>query len=196
MIKKLILGTKSPRRKEVLSYFSYPFEQIPSGFDEEQVKFEGDPEKHCGRLALEKGNVLTKQYPEAVILTADTIVFCEGKLYEKPKSPEEGFEILKHLSGRMHTVYTGVAVCEGSERRTHVEGTDVTFHELSDEQIRSYQSAMDCEDKAGGYAIQHAGSLLVKKIDGCFYNVVGLPIQPMYRLLLPSGIDLWQYIRT
>lgn len=190
----MILGSKSPRRKEILSYFSIPFQQVDPGFDEDTVPFEGDPIKYATEVAKGKGTALAMRYPDEVILTADTIVMCNGNLYEKPKNEREGFSILKELSGKWHGVHTGLVVTEEKKQRSHVEITKVLFNDLTDEKIRLYQKALHCADKAGGYAIQQAGSLIVKKIDGCFYNAMGMPIFALQSLLLPSGIDLWHHL--
>ena len=111
----MILGSKSPRRKEILSYFSVPFTQVDPGFDEDSIKFEGDPVEYVTEVAMGKGTALAARYPDEVILTADTIVMCNGKLYEKPKSEEEGFSTLKALSGNWHSVHTGIVVTEGKK---------------------------------------------------------------------------------
>ncbi|MBS0620446.1 MAG: septum formation protein Maf [Verrucomicrobia bacterium] len=192
---KLILGSGSPRRKEILSFFSVPFVQIHSDFDEETISFEGDAPAYAKKLAKEKGAVLARQFPKAIILTADTVVHFQGKIYNKPKSDEEAFSMLRSLSGNWHEVATGVAVHLGEECHTLAETTKILFNELTDEQIHLYQKACHCLDKAGGYAIQRGGSIIVSKIDGCYYNVMGLPIHAMRVLLLKMGIDLWQYLR-
>ncbi|MFT4553696.1 MAG: septum formation protein [Chlamydiales bacterium] len=191
---RLILGSQSPRRKEILGYFKIPFEQIPSSFDESLVVFDGDPKEYVSKIARRKGENLASLYPEAHILTADTIVFANGKVYPKPENPETAFNILQELSGGWHSVFTSVALINGGKAYFDVEETRVLFNDLSPKQIRSYHEAINYSDKAGGYAIQETGSLICKKIEGCYYNVMGLPINTVRELLSKTGIDIWEYV--
>lgn len=192
---QLILGSKSPRRKEILNYFTVPFEQADPDFDEEAVPFTGDPAKYVQILSQGKAESLSKKYPEAILITADTVVYCEGKIYNKPQNKEEAFQAMSQLSGRWHSVFTAVTVRKGKTEHHAVEETRVLFHDLTPEQIRSYHHQLHCEDKAGGYAVQQAGAIVIKKIDGCFYNVMGLPINTLRILLEKFGIDLWNHLK-
>lgn len=191
---KIILGSQSPRRKEILSYFSLPFKQVSPQFDEEAHPFEGDPEEYSSKLSRGKAQSLSNQYPDAIIITADTIVYRKGKIYGKPANENEAFTSLKQLVGKWHTVYTAVTLQRNKEAFTRVESTRVLFNSLTDNQIRHYISHTDCADKAGGYAIQMAGGIIVKKIDGCYYNVMGLPINSLEILLKQFEIELWDYL--
>jgi nucleoside triphosphate pyrophosphatase len=190
----LILGSSSPRRAEIISYFDIPFQQVASPFNENSVPYLGDPEEYVQLIARGKGEALVDAYPTQPILTADTIVYKKGRVYTKPRTNQEGFETLSALVGKEHTVYTGVALCLGSESWYEVAATKVVMHPLTGEQIRRYQEAIHCADKAGGYAVQQGGSLIIERVEGCFYNVMGLPIQSVQRLLLHVGIDLWDHI--
>lgn len=191
---KLILGSQSPRRVEILKFFSLPFEQISSHFDEDAVPYLGDPGAHASLLAVGKAEALAKQHPEAVILTADTVVSLNGKLFGKPENETKAFETLQELAGKWHSVFTAVAVLKEGKLISEVEETKVLMNPLSDEQIRQYLKALHWADKAGGYAIQLAGSLLVRGIQGCYYNVMGLPINTLAKLLKTIGIDLWDHL--
>lgn len=191
---EIILGSQSPRRKEILSYFSLPFKQVSPQFDEDAHPFQGNPEKYASMLSQGKAESLADRYPDAVIITADTIVYREGKIYGKPANESEAFLSLKQLVGEWHTVYTAVTVQKNTEAFTHVEPTKVLFNQLTDDQIRHYISHTECADKAGGYAIQMAGGIIVKKIDGCYYNVMGLPINSLEKLLKHFQIELWDYL--
>lgn len=191
---QLILGSQSPRRKEILGYFSLPFIQMTSFFEEEKVEFNGDPEKFVNTISQGKAVALSSQFPDAIILTADTAVFFNGKIYGKPKDEEEAFRSFKELVGNWHTVYTGVTVSKGNALHVQAEATHVLFNALTDQQIRNYIAHTDWRDKAGGYAIQMAGGLIVKKIDGCYYNVMGLPINTVEKLLTKVGVELWDYL--
>lgn len=191
---QLILGSQSPRRREILGYFSLPFQQVPSLFDEDSIPFDGDPEKYVRRLSAEKAKALVARFPDAVILTADTTVFGNGKIYGKPKNEEEAFQAFSELVGQWHTVYTGVSLLKGNNCYSQVEATRVELNPLTPTQILHYISRTEWGDKAGGYAIQMAGGLIVRRIEGCYYNVMGLPINTVEALLKKIGIELWDYL--
>lgn len=192
--KQIILGSSSPRRGEILHFFSLPFLQIASHFDEESIPFTGDPEEYVKTLSLKKGEVLSVIYPESYILTADTVVYLDGKIFNKPKNKEEAIFFLEKLSGKWHVVYTAVALSIGSVQHVRVEKTSILFHELTKSHIDHYLNHVNFLDKAGGYAIQQGGSLIVKKIEGCYYNVMGLPLSALQELLNLVGIDLWEHM--
>jgi septum formation protein len=192
---QLILGSQSPRRREILSFFNIPFKQVSPDFDEEAVPFHDNPQEYVQILAKGKADSLAHQFPHAVILTADTIVYREGKIYGKPKDQQEAFTFLKELSGRWHSVFTGLTVsCKGEDFQIFEE-TRVLFNTLTEEQMKQYHQALTFYDKAGGYMIQGAGGLIVKRIEGCYYNVVGLPINALYSVLEQAGIDLWKHFK-
>lgn len=194
-MKRLILGSQSPRRKEILSYFSLPFEQFAPNFDEETLLFKGDPGEYVSSLSKGKAESLQMQYPEAIILTADTVVYREGKIYNKPKNEEEAFQALTELVGQWHSVFTGVTVNANNRSYQQWEETRVLFNPLTPDEIRHYHKKIHWADKAGGYAIQMGGGLIVRKIDGCYYNVMGLPINTVRALLQKVGIELWEYVK-
>lgn len=191
---KLVLGSQSPRRKEILEFFSIPFIQASPPFDEEAVPFNGNPEEYVCTLSQGKGQSLLQQFPESVILTADTIVFREGKVYGKPKDKDEAFKNLSELAGQWHSVYTGVTVQTKNKVVSKAEITQVLFNDLTPEQIHQYLDQIKWADKAGGYAIQMSGGIIVQKIDGCYYNVKGLPINTVDQLLKHFGLALWNYL--
>lgn len=191
---QLILGSQSPRRKEILGYFSLPFQQVSSHFDEESIPFKNNPEEFVCILSKGKADSLAARFPNATILTADTIVYRNKKIYGKPVSAEDAMQSFSALAGKWHTVYTGVTVRQGNKSFSRAEATRVQLNPLTPEQIRHYIAKMEWADKAGGYAIQMAGGIIVKKIDGCYYNVMGLPINTVEALLKHVGIELWDYI--
>ena len=192
---ELILGSQSPRRKQILEFFSVPFRQVPPEVVE-TVGEEESPASLTTRLAKEKGDHLLERYPSSIILTADTIVSLEGKVYSKPHTSKEGCETLTHLSGRWHEVTTALAMTGKGDQIAASEMTRVLFRPVNAEQIRAYHEQLHCWDKAGAYAIQGAGGLIVEKIEGCFYNVMGVPIQTLSQLLQQVGIDLWQHLKN
>lgn len=192
---RLILGSQSPRRKEILSYFALPFEQASPPFDESSIPFQNNPAEYVCAIAKGKADSLIHLYPEAAIITADTTVWRAGKIYGKPSSSEEALQYLSELVGQWHSVFTGVVLRYGNAQFTEVEETRVLFNDLTPDQIRHYHTKLHWSDKAGGYAIQMAGGLIVRKIDGCFYNVMGLPINTLHTLLNKIGIELWEYLK-
>lgn len=191
---QVILGSSSPRRKEIMSYFSLPFEQASPQYDEDALPFSGHPESYVSQLSQGKAESLVQRYPRAILITADTIVYQEGKIFGKPKDEEDAMRSFSLLTGRWHTVYTGVTVRLGDDAYTQVEATRVLFNPLTPQQIRHYLSRVEWADKAGGYAIQLAGGLIVRKIEGCYYNVMGLPINTVEELLKRVGVELWDYL--
>lgn len=192
-MRRLILGSQSPRRREVLSAFALPFEQMKPPFSEESVVYEGNPDAYAATQAEGKAASLLKEFPEALILTADTVVSLDGEVFGKPKDEKQAFEFLKTLQGKWHQVHTGVALADDGKITTRTTTSRVKFHALNDRQIQAYITHAKWSDKAGSYGIQLPEGLIVEKIEGCYYNVLGLPLSTVQELLLTAGIDLWDY---
>jgi septum formation protein len=192
---QIILGSQSPRRREIMDYFSLPFIQVSSDFDEDSVAFEGDPAQHAMFLSQKKAETLVHRFPHDVILTADSVVYCNGKLFNKPRDEHEAVDFFKDFGGNWNFVYTGVTVRRGSDIHTDFEETKLLFHPLTSEQIKKFLDHSHFLDKAGGYTIEKSGNLIVSRIEGCYYNVLGLPINTVQKLLLKLGIDLWDYLK-
>ncbi len=188
-----ILGSKSPRRKEILSYFRIPFEVHASNYDEEQVTRSQLPHEYVTQLAKNKAATFSLKKGD-VVLTADTTVALGTALLGKPTSIDHAVEMLLALSGTTHKVVTGVCVRTYEAYFIAYETTDVSFISLTSEKARAYAQHFAVLDKAGAYAIQDGGAVLIKKIDGCFYNVMGLPLQTTTELLKKSGIDIWDHL--
>lgn len=191
---RLILGSQSPQRRDILSYYSIPFEQVSSHFAEELVPFTGDPVSYVNTLSIGKATALAPCFPEATILTADTVVFKDNKVFNKPENDQENFEMLKELNGSWHSVFTSVTALQGEISATDYTETRVQFHALSDAELQLYHRAFNGLDKSGGYSIQKGGSVIVKRMEGCFYNVVGLPTFTLQKVLKEVGINLWEYL--
>jgi septum formation protein len=191
----IILGSTSPRRKEILEYFSLPFRQVGSDFDEDSIAFNGNPRSYVEKLAQEKGNKLVEKHPESIIITADTTVYATGKIFGKPKDDQEAFEMLSILSGQWHSVFTAITVTTKDKTLSGSEETKVLCNVLTPKEISQAIRKHSLFNKAGAYAIQRSGGLIVQKIDGCYYNVVGFPINTLHTLLITFGIDLWDYIK-
>lgn len=190
----IILGSSSPRRREILSCFSLPFIVAKPPFDEDSYPFKGNPEEYVCSLACKKADSLQETYTQSIILSADTTVFYNGKIYGKPKTEKEACQCLEELVGKWHTVYTGVAVRLGEKIFFQSEKTHVLFNELTKEQIHHYIAHTHWSDKAGGYSIQLAGGLIVSRIEGCYYNVGGLPLNTVAALLKKVNIELWNFL--
>ncbi len=178
--RRVILASGSPRRKELLAYLVDAFDVIPSGIEEVAS---GTPAQQVEKLAADKAADIAGRYPDAVVIGADTLVAVGGQVLGKPKDEAEAFAMLRRLSGRSHTVCTGVAVISGGQTHTAVEATRVTFCRMSDDVIRGYIATGEPMDKAGAYGIQGYGGKFISGIEGCFFNVMGLPLNRLYTML-------------
>ena len=191
----LVLASSSPRRAEILRYFSLPFIQRPSHFDESVILFNKDPESYAKELAEKKASLVADTFSQEIILSADTIVYFKEKIYNKPKDSEEAFNMLLELSNQWHVVMTAVAICKKDIYYSGLEKSYVLFNLLTEEKIRLYHKSDSCLDKAGGYGIQGSGSILVNRIIGCYYNIMGLPINLVTDLLSKMQVNLWHYLK-
>lgn len=180
-IDRIILASASPRRQELLKQIGLSFEVKPS--TKEEKAEEKEPAKLVEALSLQKAQDIREQTGDqgALVIGADTVVCCDGKVLGKPKDEEDAFRMLSMLQGRKHQVYTGVTLLWGQERLTFSECTQVEFYPMSKEQIRFYVSTKEPMDKAGAYGIQGLGAMWVKGIEGDYNNVVGLPVGRLYQ---------------
>jgi septum formation protein len=181
-MKRLILASGSPRRKELLTQANLTFEISTSNVSEKMTEIM-PPNDLVQQLALRKAKAVACNKQTDVVLGADTVVVFENKILGKPQNATEAKSMLKLLSGKTHEVYTGCAIINGEMEYTFYEGTEVTFWDLSDKDITWYVATKEGFDKAGGYGIQGLGGLHVKKINGDYYNVVGLPLSRVIREL-------------
>ena len=183
----LILASQSPRRKELLGYITENF-TVRVSEAEETTDPALSPEETVKALAVLKGEVVSTAYPDDVIISADTIVVLDDKILGKPHSRDEAFRMLSSLSGRSHTVFTGVCVICGDKKLCFAERTEVIFCDLSEEDINAYIETGEPFDKAGGYGIQGRGSVMISSITGDYYNVMGLPVARLNRLLKDNSL--------
>lgn len=179
---KLILASASPRRSELLTQVGLTFAIQPAHIDETQHPNES-PAAYVQRLALEKAQAIHALNPEATVLGADTTVVLDGDVLNKPGNVNEAERMLRALSGRTHQVHTGIAVVAPNLQRTHIETTNVTFSEISDADLGHYLLTGDSLDKAGAYGIQGYAARWIPRIEGDFFNVMGLPLAATIRLL-------------
>jgi septum formation protein len=183
---KILLASQSPRRKFLIGELGFPFETI-SNRDVEEVF---PPNLKREEIALFLAELKANAYKDllidnnTIIITADTIVWLENEILHKPKDKADAVNILKKLSGKMHEVITGVSICSKQKNNTFCSITKVYFENLKDEEIEHYLENYKPYDKAGAYGVQEwIGYIGVKKIEGSFFNVMGLPIQKVYKVL-------------
>lgn len=183
-----ILASSSPRRQELLHRILPDFQVQPAQVSE-QVVNGLTPAAHVQTLAMRKGKAVASAWPKAAVLSADTIVSFQGTIFGKPHSRQQAGKRLAQLSGQTHQVYSGVWYYQpGQKVQAAVVRTDVTFYPLTSAQIARYLATGEADDKAGAYGIQGYGGLFVKAIQGDYYNVMGLPLATVSRMILPEQL--------
>ena len=183
---KYVLASKSPRRKELLGNIGYEFQVMESDFDESQVSKELEPELYVKELAMFKAMSLVKNVPyDTIIIGADTVVVHEGKILGKPLGRGEAIDMLRSLSGSVHYVYTGVCAVRSNDAKcvAQCEVTAVHFRELDDSEIEYYVDNYSPYDKAGSYGIQEYAGVFVSRIEGDYFNIVGLPVSRLHNII-------------
>lgn len=186
----IILASQSPRRRELLGQIGIRDFIIRPAVGAEETPPGLTPGRMVEELSLHKGlEVAATAQPGDLVIAADTVVAVDGQVLGKPHSREEAVRMLAALSGRAHTVYTGVTLCKDGETLTEHEATQVRFRPLTAAEIQSYVDTGEPMDKAGAYGIQGVGSLLVEGIEGDYFNVVGLPLCRLGRMLARFGVD-------
>ena len=181
----IILASKSPRRKFLLKQSNLNFKISKSNIDEKNIKINyNQPSKYCQKLAEKKCIDVANNFEQSLIIGADTIVYHGGNIYNKPNNRNEAIYHLKSLSNQTHVVYTGVSLIIKSKniKINFYDKTYVTFYKLNNQHIDYYIDKYKPYDKAGSYGIQDWSMIFVKKINGCFNNVVGFPISKFYKL--------------
>ena len=192
---KLILASASPRRRELLTQVGVSF-VIEVSDVEEVLDDTLSPELQVQSLALQKAQAVAAQHKDGLVLGADTVVVDAGSLLGKPQNTEEAAEMLRSLSSKWHQVMTAVALVDANDTKHEwmsVEITNVKFRDLTEDDIAAYVATGESMDKAGAYGIQGYGALLVERIEGCYNNVVGLPLQLVAKGLRNWGINLYEY---
>lgn len=187
----IVLASGSPRRRELMQMLGVKNLRIIPAKGEEKFTPGTPPEEIVKELSRAKAEEVAAQcLPEDIIIAADTIVWADSRVFGKPKSREEAAFMLRNLSGRGHTVYTGVTVLHGEVCDSEVEKTEVYFRELGDREIEAYIDSGEPMDKAGAYGAQGLASLFVQGINGDFFNVMGLPVCRLGRMLKKQGVQL------
>jgi septum formation protein len=190
---KIVLASASPRRAELLRQLGLDFEVRESKASEAYGE-ENDPAQLVRMLALRKVRAVAGQSAADLFIAADTVVRAAGGLLGKPRDEEDAKAMLRSLSGRAHEVFTGVAVLDRRSGRvlTHVEKTLVFMRHIREEELGWYVKSGEPFDKAGGYGIQGRAAVFVERLDGCYFNVVGLPLAALWQMLCRLGIRPWK----
>ncbi len=190
MVTGIILASASPRREQLLRQAGCEFQVWPSRAEEDNAA--ALPPDDLVRLhaRLKAQAVATEVQPGDIVIGADTIVVLAGKVYGKPEKAAAAEAMLAELSGRTHSVWSGVAVVSQGQCLVDAVETRVTLAKLTAEQIRRYVATGEPLDKAGAYAVQGRGALFVERLEGCYFNVVGLPLRALSRLLSQAGVEL------
>lgn len=184
----LVLASASPRRSELLHNAGIPFMVDPAHVPEMPLAQE-PPLTYAQRLAREKALAVLLRHPKNAVLGADTVVVIDEHLLEKPADAQDASRMLRLLSGRSHQVITGVCLVAPGFERTEAEVTQVRFSQLSDEEITGYVRSGEPMDKAGAYGIQGIASRWIGRVEGCYFNVVGLPVERVYRMLRAAELE-------
>ncbi|WP_422444555.1 Maf family protein [Thermoanaerobacterium sp. DL9XJH110] len=191
MSKRLILASASPRRRQLLAQLGLEFSVEPSNHSENLVENLA-PGPLAVSLAEQKAKAVARRHREGIIIGADTIVAIGEKVLGKPANAEDAVKMLTRLSGRWHSVFTGLVLIEAETNRQlrGYEESRVKFKVLSEKEIKNYIKTGEVWDKAGAYAIQGMGALFVEKIEGCYYNIVGLPLYKLSTMLKEFGMEI------
>ncbi len=189
-MKEIILASSSPRRQSLLENLGICFSTISTNIDESFLPQESprNAVRRLARLKAERAIPLLRE--NCLLIAADTIVVLDGQVMGKPGSKDDALEMLTQLSGRCHEVITAICIRTAGGCEVEDETTRVYFRHLSEEEIRAYVASGEPADKAGAYGIQGRGGLLVQRIEGCYFNVVGLPMSRLYLMLKKQGVNL------
>lgn len=179
---KIILASGSPRRSEILGFVGWKFEKHIADIDETEKDGE-NPSDYVRRLAKEKAEAVAQNHKDKIVLGADTTVVIDNQIIGKPIDLDDARRMIKMLSGREHLVLTGVALVKNNDTKVGLQTTKVKFKEMNDEEIEFLVQFGEPLDKAGAYAVQAQAALFIEKIEGDYWNVVGLPINLVYKLM-------------
>jgi septum formation protein len=187
MSARIILASQSPRRRELLALIGLAHDVMPADLDESMLPNE-PPTVHAERLARAKAAAIAGREPGAVVIGSDTIVVLDGDILGKPRDSADAAAMLRRLSGRTHTVHTAVAVARNGQLVSGVESVEVTFRPLTSEQIVAYIATGEPMDKAGAYGIQGYGAVIVERVHGDYFAVMGLALGRLVGLLEQVGV--------
>lgn len=193
---KIILATTSPRRHGLAQTMGLDFDISPSNYEEDMSR-KMKPKEMVMEFSHGKASDVAKKFKEGIVIGVDTIVVFNGKNLGKPKNDEQAFKMLKSFSGKKQQVISGVCLidCKTKKVIQDYEITEVYFKKMEDNEIKSYLKTGEHRDKAGGYGIQDLSSIFIKKINGCYFNVMGFPIYNIYKNLTKLGVNIFEYER-
>lgn len=191
---EIILASTSPARRALLEQTKLKFSVAPSNFDETQFR-SNNPEELVRYLAAGKARAVAKQKTDAIVIGADTIIYHDNKIIEKPKDAIEAFNFIKSYCGIKHRVYTGIAVIKGAKEITDVMCAEVTFRKLDDEEIRAYVQTGEPFGNSGAYTSDKCGAALIEKIEGDYHSVTGLPLFRLFSILREFGIKPLDFMK-
>ena len=190
-MKAIILASASPRRKDLLEQIGLSFRVEPSNY-QENIRLDLEPHELAKSLSLEKARLVARNHRNALVIAADTFIVFEGKILGKPRTETEAKEMLKAMIGKPHSVITGFSIIDADSNKT-VSGsveTRVHLRKLGSDEIDAYVRSKEPLDKAGAYAIQGLGSVIVEKIEGDYFNVIGLPLSTLAESLKEFGVHI------
>ncbi len=189
----LVLASTSPRRASLLRQLGIAFDVVDPGDAENSES--ADPITRVRENALKKAEAVSARYPDRIVVAADTIVVLDDRIIEKPKDADDAKCMLRVLGGRIHTVISAVAVVVKERNLCDIqtEETKVCMRRLSEEEIDAYVATGEPMDKAGAYAAQGIGAVIIEGVEGCFYNVVGLPLSLLHYMLKDAGLNTLKY---
>jgi septum formation protein len=189
----IILASASPRRRQLLGLIGVAFEVDPADVDE-TAAFGEDPTAFAARAARDKARSVAQRHPGRLVLGSDTVVEVDAEILGKPSSTEDAVSMLRRLSGKSHFVHTAMALIDGHGAHEIVDSAKVEFVDLSNQMIDWYVATGEPMDKAGAYAIQGFGGLLVARVEGSPHTVVGLPVHRLPELFDALGLDFWSHL--
>jgi septum formation protein len=187
----IVLASGSPRRLELLKMIGIEDFKVIPDMGEEEISPGLSPEQTVCKIALEKATNVSRLCSDTdIIIAADTLVYLDGRPLSKPEGPGEAADMLRALSGRRHAVYTGLVLLRGAVSKTGTEITDVYFREIPESEISAYVKTGEPMDKAGAYGAQGRGAIFVERIEGDFFNVMGLPLCRLATMLKEFGVNI------
>jgi septum formation protein len=190
-MKRIILASASPRRKELLEKIGLKFEVEPSDYAED-MRSELSPDELARSISLEKAKVVAGKHKNAIVIAADTFIVSRGKILGKPNTPAEARKMLMTLKGRSHSVITGFTILDTDKNKVLTKSVETIIHikNLTSQEVDAYVKSKEPLDKAGAYAIQGLGSVIVERIEGDYFNVIGLPLSVLAEGLKEFGIHI------
>ncbi len=188
-MKRIILASGSPRRKEILNSAGLRFDVVPSEYEEDN-SHQLPPAQLVEYLSLGKAKWVAERHPDALVIAADTLVSLDNVILGKPKKADELRTMISSLSGRSHSTYTGFTIIDGEHTVTESVKTKVFFRDITSKELDSYVLSRDGLDKAGGYGIQSLAAVFIERIEGDYFNVVGLPICRLAVRLKEFGVEV------